>query len=68
MSIYKSITEGEIETCSRVFHDLDEDERGWINQYELKIALERVNIQFPYDNAFYKLISELEDQSGKITF
>ena len=68
MAIFQQLNERDIENCSKVFNDLDEDERSYINHYELKHALERVGVQFNHDNVFYKLISELDDQSGKITF
>ena len=38
MSLYKQCTEKDIELCQKVFNDLDEDERGYINHYELKHA------------------------------
>lgn len=67
-SVYEKVMESDIELCQRVFRNFDKRAKGYINFYDLKPALLQVGIEFPYSQCYHKMISELKDQTGNITF
>lgn len=67
-SIYEHIMESDTENCQRVFNSYDKDGRGFIDYYDLKQALEEVGIHFSHPNIYYKMLADMSDQSGQITF
>ena len=54
--------EEDIETCQRVFYELDEDGLGAIKTSDLKYALEKIGY-IPDENVLYKMISEIDENN-----
>ena len=67
-SVYEKVMESDVELCQKVFRQFDTENKGQINYFQLKNALELVGITFYYSQNFHKMISELRDQSGYISF
>lgn len=67
-SIYDKVQENDIEMWQNVFNSFDNDKKGTIDIYDLKTALEEVGITFSHPNVYYKMISDMKERSGKITF
>ena len=62
------VHQAEIELCTRVFADFDTQGKGWISANALQMALQQVGIEFSHSNVFHKMVSELENQSGKLSY
>ena len=67
-SLYEKIQGSNVDRTSQVFRQFDKENTGYINYYELKPALELLGVSFYYSQCYHKMISELKDQSGKISF
>lgn len=67
-SVYAKVMESDIDLCQRIFQQFDTQGKGYINHFDLKDALAQVSIEFFYAQCFHKMISELRDQSGAISF
>ena len=62
------VDQSEIELCTKVFSDYDSYGKGWISANTLEMALQKVGIEFSHSNVFHKMVSELENQSGRLSF
>ena len=67
-SVYQKIMEIDIDLCQKVFREYDIHNTGYINYYDLKAALEKVGVSFYYSQCFHKMISELKEQTGQVSF
>ena len=67
-SVYEKVMESDVQLCQRVFKKIDVEEKGYIDYFQLKDALEQVGVTFYYSESYHKMISELRDQSGNISF
>jgi Ca2+-binding EF-hand superfamily protein len=67
-SVYEKVQESDIELCQKVFLEADKENTGYITYFELKLALEKCGVSFFYSQCFHKMISELKDQNGLISF
>ena len=67
-SVYEKVQESDIEMCQKVFKDADKLKTGFITYFDLKNALEKCGVSFFYSQCFHKMISELKDQNGMISF
>ena len=67
-SVYEKVMETDVELCQRVFKKFDTEDKGYINYFQLKNALEQVGIVFYYSQNFHKMVSELTSKSGLISF
>jgi len=62
------LSEEHIEQCMNAFKDLDEQGTGFIKVTDLKLALERVYIDFK-EKELFKMISDVDtDNSGRLSF
>ena len=68
LSIYGKALERDIDTCAKIWNDLDEKNKGYITYPELKMGLSKVGIDFPHENVCHKLMSDLNIESGFIQF
>jgi Ca2+-binding EF-hand superfamily protein len=67
-SVYEKVQESDIDMCQKVFLEADKQNKGYITYFELKLALEKCGVSFFYSQCFHKMISELKDQNGRISF
>jgi Ca2+-binding EF-hand superfamily protein len=51
-----------------VFNKYDVGRKGYIDFYDLKLALEEMGVEFHHGYIFHKMISDFQDQDGKVTF
>lgn len=51
-----------------VFNKYDVDRKGYIDFYDLKQALEEMGVEFHHGYIFHKMVSEFQDQDGKVNF
>lgn len=56
-----------MEECRVVFNKYDKRRRGYIDLYDLKKALEEIDIKFSHPYVFHKMVSEQKDNSGSVT-
>ena len=67
-SVFGKALEQDIDECARIWNEIDEKNKGFINYHELKMGLERAGIEFTHENVCHKLLSDLDIQSGYIRF
>lgn len=51
-----------------VFKQYEEEKKGWIPASCLRDALYQAGIEFSHSNIFHKMLSDLKNQTGQITF
>ena len=68
LSIFGKAFERDIDICAKIWNDIDEKNKGYINYHELKMGLARVGIEFTHENVCHKLLSDLDIQSSFIKF
>ena len=66
-TIYEKVCESDIEMCARIFESFDTKKRGFLDFYDLKLALEKMGIIFSHPYVYHKMISEHEENHGKVT-
>jgi len=62
------VSQGEIELCTRIFNEFDRYSKNWITASDLEMALVQVGIEFSHSNIFHKMVSELDNQTGRLSF
>ena len=67
-SVYEKVMLSDVELCQRVFKTYDTQNKGYIDYFQLKRALEEVGVHYYYSQNFHKMVSGLRDQSGQISF
>ena len=65
-AIQEKFKEVDMDECKRVFNIYDKKRKGYIDLYDLKLALEEVDIKFSHPYVYHKMISELKDNTGFI--
>ena len=67
-SIYERVQEIDMDNCTRVFKQYDDQNKDWIPAHLLRDALYHVGIEFSHSNIFHKLLSSLKNKTGRISF
>ena len=57
-SVFEKINEEEMLKCQKVFDEFDSKNRGYIDFFDLRLALEKLNITFSHPYVFHKLVAE----------
>ena len=52
--------ERDIQTCRKVFATYDTNDTGHIDYYDLKDALEKMNISFSHSYVYFKMITDMQ--------
>jgi Ca2+-binding EF-hand superfamily protein len=66
-SIYEKVRESDIEACARIFESFDVKKRGYLDFFDLKLALEKMGVKFSHPYVYHKMISENYGGTGKVS-
>ena len=61
MSVYEKVRESDIDACKTVFDSFDTKKRGFIDFYDLKLALAKMGIKFSHPYVYHKMVAELNE-------
>ena len=51
----------DIENASKVFNEIDYNQKGYINSCDLESGLKKLGIEFNHPNVFHKMVSEIKN-------
>ena len=58
--------ERDIQACRKVFSTYDTQDSGFIDYYDLKDALEKMNITFSHSYVYFKMITDMQNTKENI--
>ena len=67
LAVYRNTSLEDIETASKVFQEIDYNNKGYINSCDLETGLKKLGVEFNHPNVFHKMVSEMKN-TEMITF
>ena len=67
-SVIPDLAEQDMSNYAQIFGKYDPYGAGFIDTYDQKYALEEVDIHFNHPYVYHKLVSDLKDHSGQVSF